>query len=95
MEKGELDVDTLDNLLDQRIDNEVSQLARVFKQMAQAVQMRERRLKEEVRDLRIQIDKVKREDEVKKIVETEFFEDLQSKARALRQQRKTRRSGRR
>jgi hypothetical protein len=93
MEKGELDVDTLDNLLDQRIENEVSQLARVFKQMAEAVQLRERRLKEEVKELRIQIDRVKREDEVKKIVETEFFEDLQSKARLLRQQRKARRSG--
>ncbi len=95
MEKGELDVDTLDSLLDQRVENEVSQLARVFKQMAEAVQMRERRLKEEVKELRIQIDRSKREDEVKKIVETEFFEDLQNKARVLRQQRRARKSGQR
>ena len=92
MEKGELDIETLDHLLDQRVDNEVTELTRVFKQMAAAVQMRERRLKKEVQELRIQIDRSKREHEVKQIVETEFFEDLQAKARLLRQQRKERKS---
>jgi hypothetical protein len=87
MEKGELDVETLDSLVRRRIENEVSELSRVFKQMAAAVQMRERQLKQEVRQLRIQIDRAKREKEVKEIVETEFFEELQAKARALRQRR--------
>jgi len=87
MEKGELDVETLDRLLEPKIENEVTDLTRVFKQMAKAVQLRERRLKQEVRELKIQIDKTKREHEVKQIVETEFFEDLQAKARALRQRR--------
>jgi HAMP domain-containing protein len=87
MEKGELDVETLDSLLRRRIENEVSELSRVFKQMAAAVQLRERQLKQEVRQLRIQIDRAKRAKEVKEIVETEFFEELQAKARALRQRR--------
>ena len=64
MEKGELDVDTLDQLLQRRIDDEVGELTRVFKQMAEAVQLRERRLKEEVIKLRIQIDTKKRDEEV-------------------------------
>ncbi len=87
MEKGELDLETLDSLLRRRIENEVSELSRVFKQMAAAVQLRERQLKQEVRQLRIQIDRAKREKEVREIVETEFFEELQAKARALRQRR--------
>ena len=39
-----------ENLLERKVKDEVSELARVFKQMAEAVLLRERRLREEVQE---------------------------------------------
>ncbi|MBI4780443.1 MAG: HAMP domain-containing protein [Oscillatoriophycideae cyanobacterium NC_groundwater_1537_Pr4_S-0.65um_50_18] len=64
--------------------DELGQLARVFQHMAQQVYMREQRLKQQVQDLRIEIDDVKRQKQVQEIVETDFFQDLVSKAHTLR-----------
>jgi nitrate/nitrite-specific signal transduction histidine kinase len=64
--------------------DELGQLARVFRDMALAVQERERKLKNQVRQLRIQIDEEKRQRQVKEIVEDDFFQDLQAKAREMR-----------
>jgi HAMP domain-containing protein len=66
------------------LGDELGQLARVFSDMVVAVQERERKLKQEVEELRIQIDHAKRERQVKEIVEGEFFQDLQDKARRMR-----------
>jgi nitrate/nitrite-specific signal transduction histidine kinase len=66
------------------LGDELGQLARVFSDMVVAVQERERKLKQEVADLRIKIDNAKRERQVKEIVEGEFFQDLQDKARKMR-----------
>ncbi|MBN2146330.1 MAG: HAMP domain-containing protein [Anaerolineales bacterium] len=93
MEKGELDLERLDHLLKLRLQDEVTELARVFKQMAQAVQMRERRLREEVTALRIQIDQVKKKEEVERITQSEVFKNLQEKAAEMRARRKARLSG--
>ena len=67
-----------------RRTDEIGQLARVFAQMAQQVYSREQRLKQQVRDLRIEIDEAKRQKQVKEIVETDFFQDLTAKAQVLR-----------
>ncbi len=64
--------------------DEIGQLARVFKKMAHEVYSREQRLKQQVRELRIEVDESKRKKQVKEIVETDFFQDLTLKAQALR-----------
>jgi HAMP domain-containing protein len=64
--------------------DELGQLARIFSDMVVAVQARERKLRQEVQELRIEIDQTKRDRHVKEIVEGDFFQDLQDKARKLR-----------
>jgi len=90
MEKGEVDLDLLASIGQRRTEDEVTALTRVFKQMAEAVQMREKRLREEVQALRIQIDEVKKNEEVDKIVQSEVFKNLQEKAAVMRARRKAR-----
>lgn len=67
-----------------RRTDEIGQLARVFDRMAQQVYSREQKLKQQVRDLRIEIDEAKRQQQVQEIVETDFFQDLAAKAQVLR-----------
>ena len=52
--------------------------------MAVEVRSREERLKQQVQELRIQIDATKHAREVAAITETDYFRDLQAKARTLR-----------
>ena len=52
--------------------------------MAAQVQKREQRLKQEVQQLRIEIDEVKKARQVTEITETEYFKQLQTKARELK-----------
>jgi len=54
--------------------------------MALEVQARVSRLKQEVAQLRIEIDEVKQAKQVAEIVETDYFQELQRKARKLRGQ---------
>ncbi|MBE9137114.1 HAMP domain-containing protein [Nodosilinea sp. LEGE 07088] len=72
-----------------RRTDEIGQLARVFDRMAQQVYSREQKLKQQVRDLRIEIDETKRKKQVKEIVETDFFQDLTAKAQVLRNRSST------
>ena len=67
--------------------DELGQLARVFSKMAVEVQAREKKLKKQVEELRIEIDTVKRKKQVAEITETDFFRDLQAKAREQRAKR--------
>jgi HAMP domain-containing protein len=53
--------------------------------------IREQGLKHEIQQLRIEIDEVKRQQQVREIVETDFFQNLQSKVRAIRDRRGTER----
>ncbi|MBE2184931.1 MAG: DUF3365 domain-containing protein [Anaerolineae bacterium] len=66
--------------------DEIGQTARVFAKMAREIYDREQRLKQEVRRLEIQIDHAKREREVQQITETDYFQQLQNKAKTLRGQ---------
>ncbi|MBN1283998.1 MAG: HAMP domain-containing protein [Anaerolineae bacterium] len=67
--------------------DELGQLARIFSHMAVEVQAREEKLKQQVQELKIEIDMVKKEKSVKEITDTDFFRDLQSKAKRERETR--------
>ena len=69
----------------QRIADEIGLLAGVFETMAANVVRRERSLRREVDELRIEIDEGMRQQAVSEIVETDFFRDLQTKAARLKQ----------
>lgn len=71
-----------------RFPDEISTLARVLSIMIGKVSHREEVLKRRVEELSIEIDDVKRQQEVRKIVESDSFRDLQEKARALRSRRR-------
>ena len=65
-------------------DDALGQLARVFRRMAREVAAREQALEQEVRQLRIEIDTRRAATQVAEITETDYFQDLQRKANALR-----------
>ena len=68
--------------------DEMGKLAQVFLHMAREVYARTSQLKQQVQKLTIQIDQMKRKEQVDEIVETEFFNDLQKKASQFRQRAK-------
>jgi DNA-binding response OmpR family regulator len=65
-------------------DDALGQLARVFRRMAREVAAREQALEQEVRQLRIEIDATRAATQVAEITETDYFQELQRKASALR-----------
>ena len=68
--------------------DELGHLALVFQRMAREVYARTQKLKEQVQTLKIEIDEIKRQQDVAKIIETDFFQDIQAKADKVRQQRR-------
>jgi HAMP domain-containing protein len=64
--------------------DELGRLARVFQRMAREVQAREQRLTQEVQELQVEIDQVRRARQVAEITETEYFEQLRDKAEEIR-----------
>jgi methyl-accepting chemotaxis protein len=68
--------------------DELGKLAQVFKKMATEVYERTQRLKSQVQQLTIQIDEIRRKKQVDEVVDTEFFNDLQERARKLRKRNK-------
>ncbi len=58
----------------------LGQLARMFEKMVKEVQEREAKLKEQVQQLRIEIDQGRKERQVAEITETDYFYQLQQKA---------------
>jgi hypothetical protein len=67
-----------------RLRDEISTLAEVFEIMVSKVRAREQTLRRQVQELTIEINQVRREKHVGEIVESEFFQDLRSKARHMR-----------
>src|SRR5918995_267391 len=82
VEAGEFDPETIAQVAARR--DELGRLARGFQQMAREVRAREQRLKQEVQQLRIEIDENRTARQVSEITETEYFRDLQRKADRLR-----------
>jgi len=66
-----------------RVD-ELGNLAQVFKKMAADVFTRTGKLKEQVQQLIIRIDEIRRKEQVSQVVESEFFSDLQKRATEMR-----------
>jgi methyl-accepting chemotaxis protein len=64
--------------------DELGSLAQVFKQMAVDVYERTIKLKEQVKDLIIKIDQIRRQEQVSEIVDTDFFNTLQQRAKEMR-----------
>jgi len=56
--------------------------------MVKEVYERTYRLKQQVKNLRIEINQIKKDEEVEGVVDTPFFQDLQSKAKNLRNAQK-------
>jgi HAMP domain-containing protein len=83
---GEGDYDqSLSYLLgEKRFRDEITTLAKVFEIMVSKVRQREETLKQQVAELRIEIDQAKRQKRVQEIVDTDFFQDLRVKAQTLR-----------
>jgi hypothetical protein len=82
VEAGEFDPETIAQVAARR--DQLGRLARVFQQMAREVRAREQRLKQEVQQLRIEIDETRTARQVSEITETDYFQDLQRKADQLR-----------
>ncbi len=70
--------------------DEITSLAETFLvmvDMVDKVREREESLKQQVAELKIEIDEVKRQQQVGEIVDTDFFLELQDKARTIRRRR--------
>jgi uncharacterized protein len=91
LEAGIYDGTVVDEVC-QRQD-ELGQLARVFQKMANEVQAREQRLKQELMELRIQVDEAKRAQAVAEITETDYFQTLEMRVGDMRRRRKNRQMG--
>jgi two-component system cell cycle response regulator len=83
VEAGDFRCDSLDSVAAR--DDALGQLARVFQNMARQVYAREQSLRQQVQELQIEIDEVKKTRQVAEITETEYFRDLCAKAQRLRQ----------
>jgi two-component system cell cycle response regulator len=82
VENGTFDPVTLDTVAARH--DALGQLARVFRRMAREVTAREQALKQEVRQLRIEIDEGRAATQVAEITESDYFQELQRKAQELR-----------
>jgi len=82
VESGTFDPESLDAVAAR--DDALGQLARVFRRMAREVTAREQALKQEVSELRIEIDAARAATKVAEITETDYFRDLQRRANELR-----------
>jgi two-component system cell cycle response regulator len=63
----------------------LGQLARVFSRMASEIYAREQRLKQQVQQLRIELDEARQARQVAEITESDYFQQLEAKAQDLRQ----------
>lgn len=82
VEQGSYVAGSLDPVTARR--DEIGRLAQVFDQMAREVRARDERMQREIRELTVQIDQTKRQKQVAEITETEYFRDLQRRAKDLR-----------
>jgi len=82
LEAGKVDMGSLAEVAERT--DALGSLARRFMSMAREVQAREQRLREEVRELRIEIDHAREARQVAEITETDFFRELRDRAGDLR-----------
>jgi DNA-binding response OmpR family regulator len=82
VEAGDFRPEALDPVA--RRGDALGQLARVFQSMVREVQLREQRLRQEVQQLRVEIDATRTARQVAEITETDYFQALQQRAQALK-----------
>lgn len=80
---GNYDQD-LDEFSEPMLEDEITQLASIFKAMVDKVRTREFKLKQQVSALRIEIDEKRRLEEVREITDNDFFKELTEKAKLIR-----------
>ncbi len=68
--------------------DDVGRLARVFARMAEQVAVREKKLREQVRQLKVEIDQERRQKAVDEVTGSDFFKDLQGRAAEMRRRAK-------
>ena len=83
VENGSFTAESLDAVAAR--DDALGRLARVFRRMAREVTAREQALKQEVAQLRIEIDAGRAATQLAEITETDYFQDLLRKAHELRE----------
>ena len=86
VERGDYNLAPLDGVSARR--DELGRLSRIFQEMAGKVREREKRLRSQVEELQVVIDRKRQAEEVAQIVETDYFRQLKRKARAFRDGRK-------
>ncbi|MGB8647326.1 MAG: response regulator [Anaerolineae bacterium] len=91
VEAGTFDLENLTPVAERT--DALGHLARVFLNMAREVYAREQRLKQQLMELRIEIDEVKKAREVEEIVDSDYFRELRVKAAQLREKREEPHSG--
>lgn len=74
----------LDDLSQPILEDELTQLANIFKAMVEKVRTREFRLKKEVSELRIEIDESRRLKAMKEFEDNDFFRNLTEKTQTIR-----------
>jgi DNA repair ATPase RecN len=67
-----------------RRDDALGQLARTFQRMADEIQARERQLRSQIQELRIEIDRARQARQVSEITESDYFQQLRRSAEELR-----------
>jgi CRP-like cAMP-binding protein len=82
LEAGKYDAQSLEEVA--QGGDALGHLARVFQKMASEVVARETRLKQEVVELRIEIDEVRKTRDLTEITKSTFFKELQDKAKLMR-----------
>ncbi len=81
--EGDYDQD-LSGLMKGNFPDEIDTLAHVLSIMVSKVYQREQTLRRRVEELQIMVDRQKQEQQVSEIVESDFFQDLQSKAKRIK-----------
>ncbi|NLG48761.1 MAG: HAMP domain-containing protein [Chloroflexi bacterium] len=84
MATGQLDTREAAELENSPGSGEINHLTRVFGRMAREVIQREETLKQQVKQLRIEIDETKKSRQVAEITETDYFQNLRQKAQSMR-----------
>ena len=89
--EGDYDQD-FEAIANTNLPDEITTLTNVFEIMADKVRAREQTLRERVRKLEIMIDEQKRDEQVSEIVDSDFFQDLQARAKEMRERSRRRQS---
>ena len=85
IEVGAFDPSQLDGVAHR--EDALGRLARVFQRMGREVQAREDRLKTQVQQLKIEIDQERKKKQVAEVTESDYFQQLQQRARDLRRKK--------